>query len=202
MAGSLGGTGMRALAAVALSGVVLAGCTAPPRSAPFGAQLFSDIEEWEVYPGAVIPVQAYVYDATDDIMLNNVWVEFFAIGAILVPPQAVVGVSNQPDDSGESLTTWCDDYLDDAEAYSDCLNDYYFQATGTTVDIGPTYARIATDDRGVARLYAIPFCAVDPDLGYICGSPFEDQEGLILIDIGVSALDVTLTWTGLDVEEE
>lgn len=181
--------------------VFLAGCQAQPMYAPFGSQIFLSTEAVDTEPGALFPLEASVILADENLALNNVLVEFFSHGAILLPPEAISGASNQPSDTDgdgvpdTSAVSWCDAYSDDAAAYQACFEEYYFQATSVDLEIGPTYARIPTDRRGVARIYVLAFCFVVPDDGLYCGDGTEDLTGAVEVTIGVDNAQTTISYT-------
>ena len=190
---------MRRLIPICLT-LLAAGCNPPAANAPLGSQLFISVEAIESLPGNLFNLQVLVLNPDGDMALNNIRVEFHAYGAILLPPEAVVGVSNQlTDTDGDGIpdtspVSWCEAYVDDEQAYQDCFNDYYFEFLGVDSGIGADYARVATDGRGIAEIYLIPFCGVSSGT-LVCESTEGDLAGAIEASIGVDNAVVTLSYS-------
>lgn len=176
------------------------GCQGDPVYAPFGSQLFVPTEQVATEPGGIFLLQAQVINDDGDTALNNVLVEFLGAGIILLPPEAVVGVSNQPTDTNgdgvpdTSAVAWCSAYESDPQAYQDCFDEYFFDILAIDASINPNYARIPTDSRGLARVYTISFCTYSGGVS-TCAPADEDIDGQVHIDIGVDSVDVEFTYT-------
>ena len=180
------------------------GCQSGPVSAPLGSQLFLGVEAVSIQPGALATFDVLVLNQAGDTALNNILVEFIAAGAVLLPPEAIVGASNQPqvDEDGNvvpgsSAVSWCEAYVSDEDAYEDCFNEYFFEILALDAGISPSYARIPTNNRGIAQIYFLAFCSIINGVA-VCADSTEDQEGQIAVNIGVDSAAFEITYSGVE----
>ena len=148
---------VKRVAFVAASLLLLASCASElPYPAPLGAEVIVNPSSIQVNSTElVVTMDIVVWDPTDEVTLNNVLVTVKSAypGVILIPETAILSLSNEDTDWQVPASEW------------------YYQLTNVADDdVQPDLVEMATDYRGVARVYAYIQC-----LPMKCGSVIYDS---------------------------
>ncbi len=145
------------VAFVAAGAFLLAGCASElPYPAPLGTEVVVNPNAIEVNStDLVVTLDIVVWDPEEELALNNVLVTVKSAypGVILVPETAILSLSNEDTDWQVPASEW-----------------YYELTNVADDDVQPDLVELATDYRGVARVYAYIKC-----LPMKCGSAIYDS---------------------------
>ncbi len=141
----------------AVSVLLLAGCASElPYPAPLGSEVIVNPTGIEVNStDLVVTLDIVVWDPEEELALNNVLVTVKSAypGIILIPETAILSLSNEDTDWQVPASEW-----------------YYELTNVADDDVQPDLVELATDYRGVARVYAYIKC-----LPMKCGSSIYDS---------------------------